>query len=172
MFAVADERLAPRMARDFTRWQLTRTSGIVLAAGIGGLAFFWAAILGLFAALGRPMDNPLPSILIAVIVGLYVLQAAFVYVLGRITCQRSYPAGARYGIRIDDDALWSQTPLGTAEIYFSAIREVHDRPSVLILRVSSVVGGVVMLPRDPLTDDDVARLRAATGTQPAGRTNR
>ncbi|MGC3986516.1 MAG: hypothetical protein QM777_18295 [Pseudorhodoferax sp.] len=154
------------MARAYTAWQLTRPSGIALMVALGILALVVLVGVGLqlgrHLALGTPVDAsvlgfvPLPVLL-------YAAYAAFCYVYARIVCRRSYPAGAEYGIRVDDDDLWSQTPHGTSELRFSAIRKVYDRRPVLILRVASLVGGVAMLPRDPLTDDDVARLLAATG---------
>lgn len=150
---LVDESLAPRVMRGFLRWQLRQPSMIVLLSLTGG----FIALSVVIAVTANP------AVAWAGL-ALPVLLGASIVVSWRTTrsaVRRAYPVGFVAAACLTDDALHVTSALGTSEILMSAFRRVDTAGDALVVNLGSSAGGTAIMPRALLSEEDIARLRAA-----------
>ena len=150
---VVDEHLAPRLARGFLRWQLRRPSWILLLSAT-------AVVVALSVFLTATGSDGAAWVGVALVV-LVSATVIVSWVAVRSSILRAYPVGSVATATLTDDALHATSALGTSEIRLAAFRRVDAVGDALLLKVGSWAGGVAVMPRALLSEDEVARLQAA-----------
>ncbi|WP_430648124.1 hypothetical protein [Agromyces sp. GXS1127] len=163
---VVDDRLTQSVTREALAFTLLRPAAIVMWVACGIALLVCVAGIALIAALSSRVS----MLIVALGVVLVVLPAAWVVAL-RISIGRSvraaYPVGSIASAEVRDHALHTESALGSSDLAYAAIRVLHVGRAVVLLRVGSN-SAVGILPRDVLTDDDLARLRSRTGASVPG----
>ena len=157
---IADERLAGRLARAYLRtlrpWVIFASVITLAAAGLG--------VLLASAADPDPIAVGLTVAGLTLVVVCWVLFAVTAAMAHRAT-RAAYPAGQPYAIRLTPDGIESNSAMGRTELTYSAISRVTVTGDAVLLRLRNVAGGAAILPREALTDEEVARLEVHTRTR-------
>lgn len=71
-----------------------------------------------------------------------------------------YPRGAEISAEVTDSGLTVTTPIARTEVRARMISSVSVRANSVQLRLPGATGPAMVIPRELLDDDDVARLRS------------
>lgn len=148
-----DGGLGKRLARDHQRTRRAPVwiGTIAIAVLLVGVPFF-------FTGSPRTLYLGAIPILIAAI-AFATIRALMTHHLERVIAG-IYPRGAEISAEVTDSGLTLTTPIVRTEIRARMLSGVSVRANSVQLRLPGATGPAMVIPRELLDDDDVARLRS------------